>query len=111
MATRRPTRTEVARLAGTSTAVVSYVVNNGPRNVAPETRERVRRAMAELGYQPNAIARSLSAKSTRTVGMIVPTLGNVWVAELAATIEDALADTGRLLFLGNSNSHAEQELA
>ena len=53
---RKPTRDDVARLAGTSTAVVSYVVNGGPRRVREETRQRVLRAIGELGYRPNALA-------------------------------------------------------
>ncbi|MBF0940764.1 MAG: LacI family DNA-binding transcriptional regulator, partial [Schaalia georgiae] len=56
---RKPTRDDVARLAGTSTAVVSYVVNGGPRRVREETRQRVLRAIGELGYRPNALAKSL----------------------------------------------------
>ena len=46
---KQPTRDDVARLAGTSTAVVSYVVNGGPRNVRPETRKRVLEAIEQLG--------------------------------------------------------------
>ena len=51
---RPVTRTDVAKHAGVSSAVVSYVVNSGPKNVAPETRERVLKAIEELGYRPNA---------------------------------------------------------
>ncbi len=50
-------RADVARLAGTSPAVVSYVLNNGPRGVAPATRARVVAAVETLGYQPNGVAR------------------------------------------------------
>ncbi|MCB0911994.1 MAG: LacI family DNA-binding transcriptional regulator, partial [Propionibacteriaceae bacterium] len=59
---RRPrdvTRDDVARLAGVSSAVVSYVVNDGPRPVADATRARVQAAIDKLGYRPNAAARSL----------------------------------------------------
>ena len=56
---RSATRDDVARLAGVSSAVVSYVVNNGPRPVAEATRHRVEQAIAKLGYRPNAAARSL----------------------------------------------------
>ena len=50
-------RADVARLAGTSPAVVSYVLNEGPRPVAPKTRARVLAAVEQLGYRPNGIAR------------------------------------------------------
>jgi LacI family transcriptional regulator len=108
---RKATRRDVARLAGTSTAVVSYVINNGPRNVSPERRARVLAAMAELDYQPNAIARSLSSTETRTLGMIVPNINNGYFAELALAVEEAALARGRLLFLGNSNEAPEREAA
>ncbi|HEV7216515.1 MAG TPA: LacI family DNA-binding transcriptional regulator, partial [Chloroflexota bacterium] len=55
----RATRDDVAARAGVSSATVSYVVNRGPRPVAAETRARVLAAIAELGYHPDNIARSL----------------------------------------------------
>ena len=58
MQTKPITRKEVAERAGVSVAVVSYVVNDGPRPVAPETRIKVERAIEELGYYPNELARS-----------------------------------------------------
>jgi LacI family transcriptional regulator len=108
---RLTTRGDVAKLAGTSTAVVSYVINNGPRNVSPERRERVLAAMAALDYHPNAIARSLTATETQTLGMIVPNISNAYFAELALAVEEAAAKRDRLLFLGNSNETAEGEAA
>lgn len=53
------TQEDVARHAGVSRGVVSYVVNNGPRQVAPETRDRVLKAIEELGYRPNKHAQRL----------------------------------------------------
>ena len=60
-APKRSTRKDVALRARTSTAVVSYVINRGPRPVAPATRDRVHAAIAELDYRPNGIARTLRA--------------------------------------------------
>lgn len=109
MNARRTTRDDVARLAKTSTAVVSYVVNDGPRNVSPELRARVVAAMDSLGYYPNAIARSLAATESRTLGMIVPNINNSYFAELALAVEEAALGRDRLLFLGNSNETEERE--
>jgi len=67
---KRVTHRDVANLAGVSNAVVSYVMNNGPRPTSPEVRERVLRAIAELDYHPSALARSLSAQRTLTIGYI-----------------------------------------
>ena len=70
MTKARVTRRDVAQRARVSPAVVSYVINNGPRSTAPETRERVLQAIKELSYQPNASARGLRAQRTRTIGYI-----------------------------------------
>ena len=58
-----PTAADVARRAGTSTAVVSYVVNDGPRPVSAPTRQRVIAAITELGYEPNRAARTLRTRT------------------------------------------------
>lgn len=97
MTRRRPTRDDVAALAGVSSAVVSYVVNDGPRPVSDATRRRVLDAVAELNYVPNGIARSLAGRSTRSIGFIAPTLANPAWAEVAAGIVDVVSDAGLLL--------------
>lgn len=106
---REVTRADVARAAGTSTATVSYVVNNGPRNVLPETRERVLAAIRDLGYRPNLIARSLRAASTQTIGMIVPDIDNPFFSGLVDAIEGAAHSSGRLVFFGTSAGNPERE--
>ncbi len=68
---KRVTHRDVARLAGVSTAVVSYVLNNGPRGTSPETRQRVLQAIEQLDYHPSALARGLRAQCTHTIGFIV----------------------------------------
>src|SRR5262245_56454811 len=68
---KQVTHHDVARLAGVSTATVSYVINNGPRPTSPEIRQRVMKAIEELGYYPNAFARGLRARRTNTIGFIV----------------------------------------
>ncbi len=60
---------DVARLAGVSHQTVSRVLNDRP-NVREETRERVLRAIVQLGYQPNAVARALVTRRTRRIGVI-----------------------------------------
>lgn len=69
-AKKRVTHRDVARLAGVSTAVVSYVINGGPRPTSPEIRERVLKAIEQLNYHPNALARGLRAQTTHTIGYI-----------------------------------------
>lgn len=104
-----PTARDVAKLAGTSNAVVSYVFNNGPRAVLPETRERVLQAAKELDYKPNALARALSAGRTRSIGLIVPDIANPFFAELARAVEVAAAARNHLLLIGDSATIESQE--
>lgn len=96
------TRDDVARRAQTSSAVVSYVINGGPRPVADLTRARVLEAIKELGYQPNAIARALRTSSTKVLGVIVPDISNPFFSELALAIEESAFQHGYTLFLGNA---------
>src|SRR5919206_1021033 len=107
---RMATRRDVARLAGTSEAVVSYVLNDGPRGVAPATRERVLAAIAELGYRPNAVARSLRTRRTMTLGVVVPDNSNQFFAELARSIEDVGFEYGYTMLLGNAMNDEAREL-
>jgi len=67
------TQKDVAKRAGVSRGVVSYVINNGPREVAPETKERVLTAIQELGYRPNEYAQRLKLGGTlaqKTLGIV-----------------------------------------
>jgi LacI family transcriptional regulator len=63
---------DVARASGVSLATVSYVINNGPRAVRPETREKVERAILELRYEPSAVARGLRRKRMNAIGIVFP---------------------------------------
>lgn len=99
---RRPTLRDVAALAGTSTAVVSYVVNDGPRPVAPATRQRVEAAIRELGYRRNPLAGALSAGHSNLVGLLVPDTANGFFGELSRHIEGEGRARGLLTLLGNT---------
>lgn len=112
MTTPRPkaTRNDVARLAGTSPAVVSYVVNDGPRPVAAETRARVEAAIEQLGYRPNALARSLRGNRTNVIGLLVPDNSNPFFAELARAIEDHAHAAGYAVLLANAIGDDAREL-
>jgi LacI family transcriptional regulator len=103
------THVDVARRAGVSTAVVSYVVNNGPRQVAPATAARVHAAIEELGYRPNLSARALRRGTTDLIGLVVPDSSNPFFAELARAIERAAAHQGYSMVLVNSDNSGQQE--
>ncbi len=61
---------DVATAAGVSSATVSLALNNADARIPQATRDRVMRVAEELGYVPNAIARSLRTRSTRTIGLL-----------------------------------------
>lgn len=103
------TMRDVARRAGTSTAVVSYVLNDGPRGVAPATRERVLAALEELGYQPNAVAQALRKGKTRSIGLVIPDICNPYFAELARAIEGEVTALGSVLMIADSALSTESE--
>jgi LacI family transcriptional regulator len=104
-----PTARDVAKMAGTSTAVVSYVFNNGPRPVSAATRERVLRAAEALQYRPNALARALSAGRTLSIGLVVPHIRNPYFAALAEQLEAAARRREHLLLIGDAGGDADRE--
>jgi LacI family transcriptional regulator len=74
---KKPSITDVAKLAGVSRTTVSYVLNNVPSvQFADATRQRVLDAARQLNYHPNASARSLARKQTRTLGLVVGLIPN-----------------------------------
>lgn len=105
----RVTREDVAREAGTSTAVVSYVINNGPRPVSEATRRRVLEAIEKVGYEPDTIAQALASGVTGTYGLIVPDISNPFFAALAHELEDATSEAGRVVLLGDAAESKARE--
>jgi LacI family transcriptional regulator len=106
---RPPTRADVARYAGVSTAVVSYVVNDGPRRVAPETAARVRTAIEILKYRPNVNARALKKGFTEMLGVVLPDITNPFFAEYARSLEIAAAAHGYVLVVATSDGKEAHE--
>jgi LacI family transcriptional regulator len=105
------TRDDVATRAGASVAVVSYVVNGGPRPVSAATRARVEAAIAELGYRPNGLARALKRGRTNVIGLLVPDSSNPFFAAMSHAIEEQASAAGFVVLLGNSAGSAQREEA
>lgn len=87
---------DVALLAGVSGQTVSRVVNDSPR-VDPATRDRVERAMRQLGYRPHRAARALRTGRTHTIGLVVSTLATVGNSRMLQAVTDAAAQRGYAL--------------
>jgi len=100
---------DVAAAAGVSLGTVSNVLNR-PDRVAVATRERVERAMMELGFVRNESARSLRAGSTRTLAYVMLDAGNPFFTDVSEGIEDGADHAGLSLFLCNSDSRSEREV-
>ena len=87
--TTRVTQADVARRAGVSISVVSRELSGDPGlRARPETRERIQRAVQELGYTPSHAARSLRLSRAFAVGVIVPDLNNPIYNELVRGIDE-----------------------
>ena len=86
---RTVTRADVARLAGLSTAVVSYVLSGSDRPVSEASRARVLAAVEALGYRPNAAAQALSRGRSTMIGFIVPDQRNPFFAEMMSAVDGA----------------------
>jgi DNA-binding LacI/PurR family transcriptional regulator len=97
----------VAKLAGVSRATVSAVLN-GNKYVSPDLQDRVRQAIADLDYRPNAIARSLKINRTNTIGLIVPNISSPFWPPLARSIEQVLSAHGYHLVLVNAEEQGER---
>ena len=107
---RTITLADVARYAQVSTAVVSYVINDGPRPVAPATAERVRAAIVTLGYRPNSHARALMTGTTGILGLVIPATSNPFFGEFYDAIGKAAAEAGLALLSAGSAGSADAEV-
>lgn len=104
----QPTILDVARRAGVSKSTVSNVIR-GAGKTSASTRERVLGAIADVGYRPNAIARSLVRRRTTTVGILVGDLANPFYSELAKLVEQRLTAAGYATMICNTDGHATSE--
>lgn len=89
-------------------ATVSYVIN-GTKPVAPETAARVRRAMEELDYHPDASAQSLRTRTTHVIGVVVSDIANPFFATLVRGAEDCARQHGYSLLICNTGEDLENE--
>lgn len=109
MGKKRITRNDVAVRAGVSAAVVSYVLNDGPRRVTPETRAKVEKAIEELGYYPNELARGLRLQQSSTIGLITPDFTNPVYGEMAEGIQEICLPNGYLMLFVYSGNNPDHE--
>ncbi|NBZ89377.1 LacI family DNA-binding transcriptional regulator [Stagnihabitans tardus] len=98
----RPTIIDVAKAAGVSKSTVSLVLQNSP-TVAAQTREDVRRAMAELGYVYNRAAANLRSSQVGLIGLVINDLRNPFFTEFATSVQMALSEAGFAAVIANTD--------
>ena len=101
---------EVARRAGVSVSTVSHVIN-GTRFVSPAKLDRVTAAVAQMGYQPNSLARSLKLASTNTVGLAISAISNPYFTDIICAVEAECARLGLMVFLSDTQEDSDRELS
>ncbi len=110
MASTTTTMKRIASELGVSITTVSKVLNNR-QDIGHATRARVLAKVAELGYQPNAVARSLTLRRTHTLGVVIPDLMHSFFVEIVAGLETVASAEGYGLLLCSSNEDPAKERA
>lgn len=99
---------DVARLAGVSSMTVSRVINNSGYT-SPGTRARVEQAIAELGYMPNALARQLRSKRTKSLALVLTDITNPFFTTIARGVEDVAGASGFSVMFCNTDESETDE--
>jgi LacI family transcriptional regulator len=105
---RKPTMNDVARAAGVGTMTVSRVLNNS-QHVSEQTAARVKKAVAELGYHPNEMARALRNFKSRTIGLLLPNLHDSFYAVCAHALNMVAKEHDYTVLLTITNDDSSHE--
>lgn len=105
-----PTIKDVALAAGCSTATVSRALA-APEKVTEATRQRVARAIAEVGYSPNVAARNLRRSESKTIVVLLPNIANPFFSEIIAGLEEVAHRAGYQVLLGDCENDANRAQA
>lgn len=101
---------DIAQAAGVSHSTVSRALSDSPL-VNAITKARIQRLAQEMGYSPDAWARSLVMGRTQTIGLVVTTITDPFIAEIVQAIEQTACDYGYTVILATSNAEPEREIA
>lgn len=99
---------DVAKEAGVSVSTVSRVINNN-YPVSKETREKVEFAIKKLNFEPNYLAKSLSENKSYVIGVLVPSINNLFFTEIVSELEKRLIENKYMIYLLSTNDRWEQE--
>lgn len=101
---------DIAKQANVSITAVSLVLNDKPCRISDEKKELIKQIAKENNYTPNINARSLVTKETKTFGLIIPDIENIFFSRLTKSIESYCRQAGYTLIIVNSNDEYEQDL-
>jgi len=100
---------DIARAAGVSFSTVSRSLHNSPL-ISEEVRTRIQELARTMGYTPNALAQSLQARLTHSIGLIITTIADPFFMEVVSGVEQTARQAGFSVFLAMSNNDPEQEI-
>jgi DNA-binding LacI/PurR family transcriptional regulator len=101
---------DIARAAGVSPSTVSRALEDHPR-IGAETRKRIQELAREMDYVPSTVARSLTARKTWTIGMVLPTISDPFMGRVVEGVEQAAIEAGFNVFISTSQNDRQRELA
>ncbi len=106
----RATIKDIANDTGLSVTTVSLVLNGKAYKIPEDTKKRIMESASKLNYRPNQLAVSLVKKRSKTIGLIIPDIGNVFYAHMVKGIEECCREHGRTLVLCNTNDLHERDM-
>lgn len=111
MKAKRTSLNDIAKALNVSKATVSFVLNGkGDQfNISKEKQRLIKEKAKELSYVPNFFAKSLRQGETKTIGLVLPDISNLFYAEICKTIQEKLYDSGYNTFIVNTNDDVELE--
>lgn len=109
MTTKRVTISDIARLAGTSTATVSHFLNGKHAKMSEETRQRISKVIKETGYSPSAQAQTLASKSSGVIAVLILDNTNTWAGQLVSGVENSAHKNGYLTVVCDTHFDPEVE--
>lgn len=99
---------EIAKKAGVGIATVSRYLND-TGYVSDEVKVKIQKVIEELNYKPNALARAIFTKNSKTIGLMVPNISNPFFNQMASVIEEYANNMGYTIFLCNTDDNVEKE--
>ena len=103
------TMDDVAKLANVSKTTVSRVINDKKNGVSLETRNHILKIVEELNYRPNTLARSVATASSKTIGLVIPDISNLFYPEIMSGINDYISIKGYSMMVCSTNGDPENE--